>query len=147
MKILIALILITFVSISSISAQNKPDAIVGKWITEKGNCIVEVYKDKNQYKGKVLWFDVKNKKPMDQWTDEKNPNAALRSRKLVGLEILDNLKYDPSSNEWVDGQIYDATTGKKWDSVVWLTNNKQLKVKGYWVFKFLSQTRTFKRVL
>lgn len=128
------------------SAQNNPDAILGKWMTEKKNCIVEVYKAGNEYKAKVIWFDVKGKKPMDQWEDEKNPNPQLRHQKLLGMEVVNHLKYDASSGEWVDGVIYDATTGKKWDSVAWLTKSNQLKVKGYWVFKFLSQTRTFVRI-
>ena len=142
-------IIITFIAILFISTsygQHNPDAILGKWITEKKNCIVEVYKDGHQYKAKVLWFDVKDKKPMDQWEDEKNPDPQLRHQKLLGMEVVNNLKYDPSCGEWVDGVIYDATTGKKWDSVAWLTKSNQLKVKGYWVFKFLSQTKTFIRI-
>ena len=56
------------------------------------------------------------------------------------------LHNDADEKEWVDGKIYDATSGKEWDSVAWLTDDHLLKVKGYWVFKFLSETKAFKRV-
>ena len=144
MKITLIAIISCFLSLFS-SAQSNPDAILGKWITDAGNCIVQVYKQGLQYKAKVLWFDVKNKKPMDQWVDEKNPDKSLRSRKLVGMEVVNGLQYSAKNNEWVDGIIYDATTGKKWDSVVWLDKNNSLKVKGYWLFRWLSQTKSFKR--
>ncbi len=131
----------SFISI----AQNNPDAILGKWVTTAGNCMVEVYKQSNEFKAKIIWFK-EGKKPINEWVDEKNPDPALRNRKLLGMEVLHGLHYDLDEKEWVDGVIYDATSGKEWDSVVWLTDDNLLKVKGYWVFKFLSETKTFKRI-
>lgn len=145
MKLLVFFIYATLTFIKGYG-QTDPDAILGKWIIDKGNCIVEIYKQQNDYKGKVIWFDVRNKKPIEEWRDEKNPNPCMRNNKLLGMEVVEHLHYDPSSRQWIDGIIYDATSGKKWDSVVWLTKSDQLKVKGYWVFKFLSQTKTFKRI-
>ena len=145
MKSILAIIIFCSTSIISL-AQNKSDAILGRWITEAGNCMVEVYKIQNECKGKIVWFKDKPTKPMDQWFDEKNPDKTLRTRKLLGLEVLNNLHYNADDDEWVGGQIYDATSGKKWDSVVWLTKDNLLRVKGYWLFRFLSETKTFKRV-
>ena len=144
MKNIIAFLLLYVSSFSSF-AQNNPDAILGTWVTTTGSCIVEVYKQNMDYKAKVLWFKG-GKKRMNDYTDEKNPNPALRNRKLLGMDVMNGLHYDAKEKEWVDGHIYDATSGKEWDSVVWLTDDHLLKVKGYWVFKFLSQTKTFKRV-
>lgn len=144
MKNIIAVLFFLLISFTSI-AQNSPNSILGKWITLAGNCIVEVYRENDEFKAKVLWFNDKGKKPMTDWTDEKNPEPALRNRKLLGMEVLHGLHYNSDENKWVDGVIYDATSGKKWDSEVWLTEDKLLKVKGYWVFKFLCETKTFKR--
>lgn len=126
-------------------AQNNPDAILGRWITASENCIVDVYKQNNEFRAKVIWFK-QGKKPMNEWVDEKNPNPALRNRKLLGMEVLRGLHYSEDEKQWVDGIIYDATSGKEWDSIVWLTDDNLLKVKGYWVFRFLSQTKTFKKL-
>lgn len=144
MKAIIVVVLFSLISFFSFS-QNSPDAIVGKWITTTGNCMVEVYKQNTEYKAKVVWFK-EGKKHMDDYTDEKNPDPALRSRKLLGMDVMHGLHYDADENEWVDGHIYDATSGKEWDSVVWLSHDHLLNVKGYWVFKFLSETKTFKKV-
>ena len=78
--------------------------------------------------------------------DEKNPDKALRTRKWIGMEVLRNLHYDAENDEWTDGIIYDAKHGKEWDSVAWINKDHLLKVKGYWVFRFLSETLTFKRI-
>lgn len=83
---------------------------------------------------------------MNDFIDEKNPKPALRNRKLLGMDVMSGLHYDDKEKQWVDGQIYDATTGKQWDSIVWLADDHYLKVKGYWVFKFISQTKTFKKI-
>lgn len=62
------------------------------------------------------------------------------------MEVLRNLKFNEKDNEWQDGIIYDAKHGIFWDSVAWINNNGLLKVKGYWVFRWISETLTFKRV-
>ena len=38
------------------NAQNRQDAIVGKWESEEKNLIVEVYKQDDAFKAKILWF-------------------------------------------------------------------------------------------
>ena len=35
---------------------------------------------------------------------------------------------------------------KEWSSEVWMTKDNLLKVKGYFLFKFISQTKTLKRI-
>jgi uncharacterized protein (DUF2147 family) len=146
MKIVFDFFLISIISLSSV-AQANPDAILGKWISVEGNLKVEVYKENNDFKAKLIWFDDSDdkSKPMNARTDEKNPDKALRSRKLIGIDVLRNLKYYPHDDEWDDGKIYDSSSGKEWSSEIWITKKGLLKVKGYWLFKFISQTETFKR--
>ena len=140
------IIVLLFFLLSTIClAQTAPDVILGKWMTTTGNCMVEVYKQNQEFKAKILWFKA-TKKPMNEWTDDKNSNVALRKRKLLGMDVISGLHYDSDENQWVDGMIYDATTGKEWNSIVWVTKDNFLKVKGYWLFRFLSETKTFKRV-
>ena len=135
------------VLLSNLNFQSRADAILGKWINIQGNLEVEVYKQGNDLKAKLLWFDDSDdkSKPMNVRTDEKNPDKNLRSRKLIGIDVLRNLKYYPDENEWDNGKIYDSSSGREWSSEAWITKDGLLKVKGYWVFKFLSQTETFRR--
>ncbi|AMR33838.1 hypothetical protein A0256_21550 [Mucilaginibacter sp. PAMC 26640] len=123
------------------------EQICGKWQTEEKNLVVQVYKENSQFKAKIIWFNDKDdSKPMDYWTDKNNPDPALRSRKLIGLNVLENLVYDASTNSWEEGMIYDAKNGRHWNSSAYIDKNGLLKVKGYWHFKFIGKTMTFNRI-
>lgn len=123
------------------------DVILGKWMTVEHSLEVEVYKQDNKFRAKIIWFKIEDKtRPMNTRLDEKNPNPKLRNRKWLGMEVLRNLKYSAEDNEWQDGIIYDAKHGREWDSVAWINNQGLLKVKGYWIFQWISETLTFKKV-
>jgi uncharacterized protein (DUF2147 family) len=133
--------------VQATSSLNKEDAIIGKWITVEKNVEVEVYKDNNIFHARVVWFKIEDTtRPMNTRMDEKNPDPKLRTRKWLGLEVLRGLKYNSQDDEWKDGIIYDAKHGKQWDSVVWINSKGLMKVKGYWVFQFISEILTFQKV-
>lgn len=125
-------------------AQATADAILGTWITTAENCKILVYKQNEEFKAKIIWLK-EDKNGNSDYKDEKNPDPALRSTKLLGMDVVNGLHYNSDENEYIDGVIYDARNGKKWNSVVWVTDDNLLKIKGYWLFKFLSSTSTFKR--
>jgi len=131
-----------------LQAQKNPDAIIGKWMSDEDNLEVEVYKVGNEFKAKVLWFDDSDdkSKPMSTRTDEKNPDKALRNRRIIGLEVLSGLTYDEDDDEWVHGAIYDSKSGKDWSAKVWLNKDNRLKVRGYWLVSLFGETMTFKKV-
>lgn len=142
--------LILIVCANKVSAQNinPADRILGKWISQQKNVIVQVHKDgKDEFGAKLLWFDDSDDPsvPMNARTDYKNPNKVLRNRKLIGMEVLDGLTYNPETNSWENGMIYDAKSGHTWNSAVVLDDDL-LKVSGYWHFKFLGKTMVFKRM-
>ena len=113
-----------------ILAQTNPNAILGKWESEEKNLIVEVYKQNNAFKAKVVWYhDANDTIPVEQRLDLNNPNKALRNRKIVGTDILSELIYNPKQDKWVNGRIYDASSGRTWDATVWLTDNQNLNVR------------------
>jgi len=124
------------------------DRICGKWQSEKKNCVVQVYRDGDDFKARLVWFDDSDEpgKPMESRLDYKNPEKSLRTRKLIGLNVLEQLEYKPKTNSWENGMIYDAQTGKKWNSLAYLTSEGALKVTGYWHFKFIGRTMTFHRL-
>ncbi len=111
-------------------AQPQQDKIVGKWMTTpKENMIIEVYKVNDQYKGKIAWV----KDPSDK-------------AKAVGTEVLDNLTYNPDTDMWENGKIYDPKSGKVFSSTAKLQDDTSLEVEGYWKFRFLGRTMKFRRV-
>jgi uncharacterized protein (DUF2147 family) len=145
----IVITLFTFFIATNVNAANNPDAIIGRWVVlPKKNLIVEVFRIGKEYKARVAWFTDRDdpSKPMKLRTDEKNPNPALRQRKLLGLEVLTNMVYNAATNHWDNGKIYDARSGRIWSSSALLTNEGTLQVKGFWHFEFLGKNMNFKKV-
>ena len=131
-----------------LSINNNADEIIGKWMTLENNLEVQVFKQDDHFRAKIIWFKMDDTTiSINTIMDEKNSNPDLRKRKWIGMEVLRSLKYDAEDKEWQDGIIYDAKHGKEWKSVAWINNQGLLKVKGYWVFRWISQTLTFKKVL
>jgi uncharacterized protein (DUF2147 family) len=144
--VFLPILVVTFAATAT--AQSHSDDIVGRWMSVDSNLEVEVFKAENQYKARIEWFDDSDDKgnPMDVRPDKKNPNEALRSRKIIGIEALHGLVYNAQDNEWQGGRIYDPSSGKDWNAKAWLTKDGCLKVRGFWHFVFLGQNMCFKKV-
>ena len=94
--------------------------VVGKWKLEDGTAIVEVYKSGDAYNGKIVWLEKPTEADGTPAVDDNNPDKALRSRKLIGLNMLSGLK--KNGGEYTGGSIYDPGNGK--------TYNCSMKVEG-----------------
>ncbi|TXF79604.1 DUF2147 domain-containing protein [Chryseobacterium sp.] len=134
-----------FLFCSAAGAQSRADALLGKWLSTDRNVAVEIFKKDGDYRAKVLWFDetMGSGKPLHQRHDTENPDPDLRKRKIIGMEILDGLQYNSRLNSWEKGRIYDASSGRYWDSAATITANGLLKVRGYWKYKWIGKTMTF----
>ena len=141
------LTLILYFCFLNLGAQSKSDALLGKWLATDQSVAVEVYKQSGEYKAKVIWFDesLGSGKPMHTRTDFENPDPHLRKRKILGMQVLEGLEYNSAKNTWENGKIYDASSGRLWDSAAHITEDGLLKVRGYWKFKWIGKSLTFKR--
>ena len=83
---------------------------------------------------------------MDYGTDKRNPDPKLRSRKILGMNVLHDMAYNASTNSWEDGVIYESKNGREWNASIYIDKNGMLKVKGYWHVKLIGKTMTFTRV-
>jgi uncharacterized protein (DUF2147 family) len=146
--VLAGILLFAFFAANAQKHVSAGDKILGQWISEKRNLIVEINKYGNEYLGKVIWFSDKDNPqyPMNDRIDFNNPDVSLRKRKLIGLVVLKALTYEENSHSWENGLIYDSRSGKEWNSCVNLTADGSLYVKGYWHFKFIGKTTTFRRI-
>ena len=84
--------------------------VVGKWKLSDGTAIVEVYQDGDVYNGKIVWLKNPTEPNGGPAVDNNNPDAKLRSRQLIGLNMLSNLK--AKDGEYSGGVIYDPGNGK-----------------------------------
>ncbi len=94
--------------------------VVGKWKLEDGSAIVEVYQQGDAFNGKIVWLQNPTEADGSPAKDDKNPDAKLRSRELIGLNMLSGLK--KNGGEYSGGSIYDPGNGK--------TYNCSMKVEG-----------------
>jgi uncharacterized protein (DUF2147 family) len=122
------------------------EKICGKWESIHNQLIVQIYTQDSKFKAKIIWYSNTDGKPLSYWTDSKNPNPALRKRKLLGMEILSGLAFDRETKSWENGMVYDSTSGRTWNAAAYINKQKELKVRGYWHFKFIGKTMTFKRI-
>lgn len=117
------------------------DQIIGKWLSEDKDGIIEIYKQNGKYYGKLVWL----KKPKDDnglpTTDLNNTDKTQRKRVLLGLVILKDFYY--INNQWQEGYLYDPVLGRTFKCKMWLTNINTLNVKGYW--GILSETDVWTR--
>ena len=102
-------------------AQSEGDRILGTWNTPNGESKIEIVKCGDAYCGSIKSMN----KPMN---DEHNPDAALRKRSLVGLQILKDFKYS-GSNTWSAGSLYGPERGKEVTPKIVLNNADSLDVK------------------
>jgi uncharacterized protein (DUF2147 family) len=133
---------------SSLHAQTDPaDAILGYWMTVDNMLKVHVYKENGEFRATIVWFqDAHYKCKMNDCTDENNPDPALRSRKIIGMQVLSGLTYNAAAKEWVGGKIYDSNSGSTYDSVVTMSDINVLTVRGYYLFEWLGESLHFYRV-
>lgn len=94
--------------------------VVGKWKLEDGSAIVEVYQEGDVYNGKIVWLNKATTSDGSPVLDTNNPDSSLRSRQVLGLNMLSGLKKD--GKEYSGGSIYDPGNGK--------TYNCSMKVEG-----------------
>lgn len=145
-KGLVIILLIFSCLLSNGATPPNGDRIVGKWVSSEKNLVVQVYKSGDRFRGKIAWYKDDPAKAMDEWTDKHNPDPALRSRKILGIDVLRDLKYDPKGDVWEDGMIYEAKTGKEYNASAYIDKQGILRVKGYWHLKIFGKTMTFRRL-
>ena len=101
--------------------------VIGKWKLEDGTAIVEVYKSGDVYNGKIVWLQNPTEDDGTPAKDDKNPDPALKTREILGLNMLHGLKKDGS--KYAGGKIYDPGNGKTYNCSMQVEGDV-LKVRG-----------------
>jgi uncharacterized protein (DUF2147 family) len=126
-------------------AQTNTDDILGTWLVEKKDGKVEIYKQGNQYFGKIVWLQEPNGKDGKPVLDKNNPEASKRSQPIVGLVMLKNLQWKGKGN-WEDGNVYDPHNGKTYNASVKMKDKASLEFTGFVGMAFIGRTEVWTRV-
>ncbi len=119
------------------------NAILGLWHNTEKTAQIQILKSGSEFIGKITWVKNPNSdgKPI---LDKQNSDPKLRTRPVLGLSILDGLKY--GGGVWKDGEIYDPNSGKTYSCEVRLKSESVLEVKGYVGFSFVGRTVEWTRI-
>lgn len=115
------------------------DPVTGSWMTDGKDGIIEIAPCGQKLCGRLVKMLAPPKGPA---VDRNNPDAALRTRPLLGLAVLNG--FVAEGNAW-RGQAYDPKAGKSYNTTLQRTGPDTLKVRGCLV-AFLCRTVSWTRV-
>ena len=95
--------------------------IAGTWFTEDSSSKVTITQSGNAYSGKVTWVKT------DGAVDAKNSDPSLRTRPIMGIDILTGCTGDATSAKGC--RIYAPKRGNSYDAELNLDKDGTLKVK------------------
>jgi uncharacterized protein (DUF2147 family) len=113
-------ILITSFSskINSNVVTDEAEKIVGIWFTDDKTSKIQIYKNENQYFGKIIWMASKESK------------EELKVKPKVGYQIFRKFTFE-GKNVWSGGQVSDPRSGMTVSGKMTLKDNNTLNVRGY----------------
>ena len=103
------------------------EAANGVWMLDSGKVTVRIAPCGSDLCGSIVGLAKPLNKKGEPKLDKKNPDESLRSRPLIGLTILANMK--PSGDNKWKGTIYNADDGRTYSSYMKLSGDN-MKVKG-----------------
>jgi len=137
------------------AAAQPGDALTGLWLTEPGDkggrAHVQVTRRGDEYVGRIVWLEqptfpsgLHQGQPR---IDLDNPDEALRSRPVLGLEIVSGMTYE-GDGRWRGGTIYDPANGKTYRATMALdgAGDDTLDVRGFVGIPLFGRTTTWQRV-
>lgn len=134
-----------FVSFSPAGSQIiVADKIVGEWINEEKDTRIEIYKNGEEYFGRLLWSeDLFEADGKTSRKDLRNTDEKLRGRNLLHVNLLNNFVF--SEDLWDDGRMYDPKSGKTYNCLIKLRKDK-LEVRSYVGIPLLGRSTYWDRV-
>ncbi len=136
-KIFIAAILL-FTAVLAFAQTDNGDKLVGTYLSEDGTGKIQVTKENGKYVGTLVWTSYTDGK------DVRNKDEKLRSRRLVGLKILNDMVY--SNGVWKNGTIYDPESGNTYKATIKMAPDGNLMLRGYIGVPTLGRNSLWKRV-
>ncbi|HLZ84834.1 MAG TPA: DUF2147 domain-containing protein [Caulobacteraceae bacterium] len=108
------------------------DPAEGVWLTAEGDAQVKIAPCAapiDQLCGTIVWL----RDPLDERgqpvRDAHNPRPELRSRQILGLELIRGLRQQ-GAGHWTGGQVYNPDNGKSYRVRIQVTSQGALRIEG-----------------
>ncbi len=140
----VAAVMIVATSLALATSASAQADVVGKWRLSNGKITVRV----DYCGGKSICATIVGMaKPLNKEgkpkTDKDNPDPALRSRPVIGLQVVNGMQPD-GDNRW-KGKIYNADDGSTYSATASMVGN-QLTIKACALGGLACKKRQFARV-
>lgn len=119
--------------------------VTGVWLTKDNKSKVEIADCGGKLCGTIIWLAEPLDEEGNEKTDKNNPDASLRARPIVGLELLNGFVPGDEENHWVDGTIYNPEDGETYSCTMTLQDDGTLKVRGYVGLPLFGKTQIWTR--
>jgi len=149
-----SLVLASMVLLAAQASAQQP-GVMGTWLTASGVAQVKIEPCRDPKNGPVCGTIVGLINPKgpdgqvvapDAATDYRNENAALRSRKVIGMPLIWGFKKTSDPNSFEDGHIYNGENGKIYSANISLQPDGRLRLRGYAGSPLFGETQVWTRV-
>ena len=102
-------------------------SVEGRWLTQERDGWIRVKVIGDTLEGSIAGSPNDDE---EREFDDRNPDPALRNRRLQGLTIMTGFQFN-GGGRWTGGRVYDPNTGKTYKCTVTLLDANTLKIRGY----------------
>jgi uncharacterized protein (DUF2147 family) len=102
---------------------------MGTWHTEEGKATVRIAACGPAVCGTIISLKDANDDTGKPKTDKNNADAGLRSRPMIGVQVVLGMKPSGTANKWA-GQVYNAEDGKTYSGSLTLQDANTIKLEG-----------------
>lgn len=137
------------------TAAAQQPSVMGTWLTASGVAQVRIAACSDPAQGPICGFVVglinpkgANGQPVapEAATDYRNPDSALRGRKVIGMPLIWGFKATSEPNTFENGQIYNGENGKTYSANIALQPDGKLRLRGFVGTPLLGETQLWTRV-
>lgn len=126
-----AILLATGVAIAApVLALAGTPAPQGAWLWDDGSVGVEFHGCGTSLCARVIWLKHESEAGAGRALDVKNPDPALRSRPLCGVDYITGVKRTPGG-DWKGGKVYDFNSGATYDLDIDSVEPQRVRMRGY----------------
>jgi len=113
-------------------AQAIPEGLRGQWATQGFGSIVELYPCPHASTllcGRITWLWDATDEHGTPRTDKENPDAGLRGRPLIGIQIIRDFR-EAGAGTWSEGRLYNPDDGRTYGGSIRLLAAGRLQLQG-----------------
>ena len=150
-----SLLLAAALALFAAPASAQQSSVVGTWLTASGVGQVKIGPCPDHASGAICGTIVGLINPKgpngnvvapETVTDYRNPDPALRSRKMLGMPLIWGFKTGSDANTFEDGKIYNGENGKIYSANISLQPDGKLRLRGYVGSPMFGETQVWTRI-